>query len=79
MPLELHPEAFVSGDHNATRTILILMASNSTQDVILGHVAAKGHFWVCGPAAAGVCVDICGPYHLRHTYELSVRKSEGSA
>lgn len=28
------------------------------------QAAAKGHVWVCGPAASAVCVDVCGScYH----------------
>lgn len=37
-------------------------ASTQSQDVIRGHgqTATEGHDWVHGPAAAGICVDVCG-------------------
>jgi hypothetical protein len=35
-------------------------------DVILAWAATKGHIWVCGPAAAWVCVNAYGQsYHQR--------------
>ena len=30
---------------------------------ILAQAAAEGHVWVHSPAAAGVCVDLFGPYY----------------
>lgn len=37
----------------------------------------SGRVWVCGPAASGVYVDVCGPCHLRGPEEPCMPKSEG--
>jgi len=40
------------------------------------HAAPGGHVWVCGPAVAGVCADICGPcYHQRPCMSCYHQKS----
>lgn len=31
---------------------------------VLAQAVTESHIWICGPAAAGVCVDVRGPsYH----------------
>lgn len=55
----------VSGRHKASRTITTWVAIPSTQSQDVIQAAANGHRWVCGPAASGVYVGVCGQCHSR--------------
>lgn len=45
---------------------VVALATTWGHGDISAHAAMEGHVWVCGPAAAGFCVDVCGPcYHQR--------------
>lgn len=68
----------MSKRHAAARPILICVAGE------LGFYQAKllrggednanndGHAWVCGPAAAGICAEICGLVHRGLGSELEL-------
>lgn len=42
---------------------------------ILAGTAAENHVWICGPAAAGVCIGVDGYSYHRGSQELFLLKS----
>ena len=49
---------------------------HQSQDIIQTQATAKCQVWINGPAAAGVCIDICGLCHVRRPLEPCEMKSE---
>lgn len=58
----------------AARAILIWVAQSHGVDQ--AWIAAESHAWVCGLAAAGICIDLDGLCYHRGLYEPCVMKSE---
>lgn len=52
-------------EHTLARAMLNWVAYGDTGTLLMSvwpQAAAKGHVWVYGPAATGVCGDVCGPW-----------------
>ena len=57
--------------------VLIWVACTTTQGHgdLLAQAAAENHICVCGPVAAGVCVDVPGPCYHKGPLEPFMLKS----